>query len=113
MDRLLTWMRPLWAIAFVASGLCAAAPGAAADAAHGKSVFASQCSMCHSDARNGATILGPPLFGVVGRPAGSVKGFNYSAAMKGSGITWTEDQLRAYLPAPNKLLPGVRMTFWG
>jgi cytochrome c len=113
MDRLLTRMRPLWAIPLVAAGLCAALPAAAGDAAHGKSVFGSQCASCHSNAPNGPVILGPPLYGVVGRPAGTVKNFNYSPAMKGSGFTWTEDQLRAYLPAPNKLLPGVRMTYGG
>jgi cytochrome c len=90
------------------------APAAAlADPVKGRSVFASQCSSCHSDARNGPVILGPPLYGVVGRKAGSIAGFDYSTAMKAAGLTWTPDHLRAYLPGPRAYLPGVRMTYPG
>jgi cytochrome c len=98
----------------VAAGLLAAsAANATGDPGKGKAVFASQCSACHSNARNGPVILGPPLFGVVGRPAATVNGFPYSSAMKSAGFTWTADHLRAYLPAPQKYLPGVRMTYPG
>ncbi|MGZ6015091.1 MAG: c-type cytochrome [Phenylobacterium sp.] len=108
MDRLLTTGL------LVAAGLFAAFPAAAAgDAAKGKTVFASQCAICHSAARNGPTVLGPSLFGVVGRPAASVKGFAYTPAMKAAGFTWTADKLRTYLPAPNKTVPGTRMTYAG
>jgi cytochrome c len=89
-----------------------ASPAAAADPKAGRTVFASQCSACHSNAR-GEVILGPPLFGVVGRKAGSVSGFGYSPTMKAAGFAWTPDRLRAYLPAPRDYLPGVRMTYAG
>jgi cytochrome c len=91
----------------------AAGPAAAADAALGKAVFASQCGVCHSNARGGPVILGPPLFGVIGRKAGSVPGFEYSATMKGAGFVWSPERLRAYLPGPRDYLPGVRMTYAG
>ncbi len=100
------------AIAIAALAL-SASPAAATDASHGRAVFASQCSVCHSDARNGPVILGPPLFGVVGRPAGSYAGFGYSSAMKSAGFVWTPDRLHSYLPAPRDYLPGVRMTYAG
>jgi len=76
-------------------------------------VFASQCSQCHSDARSRPVILGPPLYGVVGRKAGSISGYAYSPSMRAAGFAWTADRLRAYLPAPRAYLPGVRMTYAG
>jgi cytochrome c len=114
MARLLT-RRPgaLATTPLLAAGLLAALPAAAADASHGRSVFAAQCSMCHSSARNGPTILGPALFGVVGRKAGSVGGFAYSPGMKAAGFAWTDDRLRAYLPAPRAMVPGTKMTYGG
>jgi cytochrome c len=113
MDRLLTRPRPVLAGLLLAAGLFAALPATAGDASHGKSLFGSQCAVCHSAARNGPTIIGPTLFGVVGRPAASVKGFAYSSAMKASGITWSNDVLATYLPAPSKLVPGTKMSFAG
>ena len=58
-------------------------------------------------------MVGPPLYGVVGRPAGSVDGYPYSRTMKSAGFVWTPDRLRAYLPAPRDYLPGVKMTYNG
>ena len=113
MVRPLTRLRPVQASLLVAAGLFAAFQAAAGDAAHGKSVFGAQCAICHSAARNGPTILGPPLFGVVGRPAASVKDFDYSSGMKASGITWSNEKLSAYLPAPMKMVPGTKMTYGG
>jgi len=94
-------------------GLALASPSLAADASQGRVLFAAQCGTCHSNARNGSVVLGPPLFGVVGRKAGSVAGFNYSPAMKAAGFAWTPDRLRAFLPAPRTYLSGVRMAYPG
>lgn len=58
-------------------------------------------------------VVGPPLFGVIGRKAGSVPGFSYSQTMKAAGFTWTDERLRAYLPAPRGYLPGVKMSYPG
>lgn len=105
---------PLALAAALAAGAgLAAAPAWAADAAHGRVVFSQMCSVCHSNTRNGPVLIGPPLFGVVGRPAGSVKGYAYSPAMKGSHITWTPSELHTYLEGPAKMIPGVRMPFAG
>ena len=99
--------------ALIALAAATSASAAADSLSSGKAVFASQCSTCHSNARNGPVILGPPLYGVVGRKAGTVSGFSYSTAMRSAGFVWTPDRLRAYLPGPRDYLPGVRMTYAG
>ncbi len=90
-------------------------PGMAAqagDAAAGKIVF-QRCAICHRVEKDGGNGLGPNLFGVVGRKAGTVAGFSYSAAMKASGITWSADKLNAYIEHPAAVVPGNRMAFAG
>lgn len=57
--------------------------------------------------------IGPSLAGVVGRKAGSISGFAYSAANKNSGDTWDEQTLDAYLTDPRKFIPGTKMVFAG
>ena len=86
---------------------------AAGDPAAGKKVFNRVCSACHTDQANGPRKLGPTLFGVVGRKAGSVPGFRYSEANKKSGITWTLDVLDVYLKDPRAKVPGTLMAFAG
>jgi cytochrome c len=58
-------------------------------------------------------MIGPNLFGVVGRRAASMAGFAYSPAMQHSGITWSSDQLLAFVQAPAHAVPGTRMPFAG
>src|SRR5438067_11761421 len=99
-----------WLVALVE---LAAAPAQAADPARGKSVFAAQCAMCHTANKGGPPILGPNLYGVVGRKAGAVGGYNYSPAMKASGLVWSEGELETYLPAPRATVPGTKMTYGG
>ena len=57
--------------------------------------------------------VGPELNGLIGRKAGSVEGFNYSAAMKNSGITWDDATFKEYLADPKKKVPGNKMLFPG
>lgn len=71
-----------------------------------------QCQTCHVR-EIGVNKVGPSLAGVVGRAAGSVPGFTYSAANKGSGITWTEQELYVYLENPKAKIPGTIMAFVG
>ena len=78
----------------------------------GATVF-KRCMACHKvgpDARKG---VGPVLNGVAGEAAASRPDYNYSAAMKKSGLTWDEATLTTYLQAPRKLVPGTKMTFVG
>ena len=81
------------------------------DAAAGETVFA-QCRTCHlvEEGKNG---VGPSLYGIVGRAAGSIEGFNYSDANANSGITWTPEVMYEYLEAPREYMPGTRMAFPG
>lgn len=91
----------------LAATLAALATSAAA-APTGQQVFEQRCTVCHS-LRPAPGKMGPPLAGVAGRKAGTAPGFAYSAAMKASGITWTPDQLDAFIKAPGKAVPGTRM----
>ena len=84
----------------------------AADPAAGQKIFRSQCGICHSvAARN--NMLGPTLFGVVGRKAGTVPDYTYSTANKTSGLTWDEATLERYLQNPKAMVPGTKMTYAG
>ena len=85
---------------------------AAGDPAAGKSVFQSQCSICHA-AAPGRNLIGPTLFGVVGRTTGAVAGYNYSPANKGANLTWDAATLDKYLEAPRTIVPGTKMTYGG
>ncbi len=85
---------------------------AAGDAGRGKSAF-STCQVCHSNVKGGPNGIGPNLYGVAGRKAGSIPGYYYSAALKSSKITWTNDKLTAWITSPQKLVPGNRITFPG
>lgn len=84
------------------------------DPAHGKVVFA-RCAVCHS-INAGQNMVGPSLHGVIGRKAGTVAGYSYSAANKNSGITWTEERIFEYLQNPQAHgtgVPGTKMSFPG
>ena len=82
-----------------------------ADAAHGEQVF-KKCLACHT-LEPGGKKIGPSLYGVVGRPAGTVEGFNYSDVMKDSGLVWDEGTLLTYLENPKAMVPGTKMVFPG
>ncbi len=97
---------------FVASLLAmtlTANAASAADAAHGKQVFAT-CAACHSDQPDA---IGPSLKGVYGRKAGSLDSFRYSNAMMRAGFTWDEANLRDYIKDPQAKVKGNRMPFGG
>jgi len=102
----------LRAIPLICLSLTAAAAQAGGDPARGADLFRQNCAPCHSPER-GQNLVGPSLFSVVGRAAASISDFSYSDAMKHSGIVWTPDQLMAYLKAPRKYVPGVKMLFPG
>ncbi|SDR92453.1 c-type cytochrome [Pseudomonas prosekii] len=97
--------------------LCAALFGnpahAAGDAEAGGKLFSRMCGGCHQvgeSARNG---FGPQLNGVIGRTAGSAEGYQYSEAMKSSGVIWDRETLAKYIEDPKGVVSGTRMIFWG
>ena len=85
---------------------------AAGNAANGAGVF-DRCAICHSNTKGGPNKIGPNLFGIVGRKAGTYPGFSYSGAMTKSGIVWTDAKLDAYIASPATLVPGNKMPFAG
>ena len=84
----------------------------AQDAAEGEKSFR-KCAPCHSIGPDATNKVGPVLNGLNGRPAGSVDGFNYSDANKGSGITWGEAVFKEYVKDPRAKVPGTKMVFAG
>lgn len=83
----------------------------AADVEAGKTVF-NKCKACHSD-KAGENKVGPSLFGVVGRPSGSVAGYKYSDAMTNAKLTWDAATLEKWLTKPSELVKGTKMVFPG
>jgi cytochrome c len=80
------------------------------DAAAGKVLFDQKCASCHTvtaDMAHG--LLGPNLAGVVGRPAGMIMGWDFSAALKTANLTWTDENLNKWLTDTTALVPGTQM----
>jgi cytochrome c len=101
----------------LAFGLWSAGPAApepqsaampAGDATRGAEIYDTSCGGCHSlDANR----IGPAHRGVVGRAAGTAPAYNYSPALKASGITWTAETLDKWLTDPRGFVKGVKMGF--
>jgi cytochrome c len=85
---------------------------AKADVARGEN-SAKKCAACHTFTKGGRPLVGPNLWGVVGRPKASESGFNYSAALKAKGGNWTIDDLNHFLNNPRGFIAGTNMTFAG
>src|SRR5260370_14320872 len=83
-------------------------PSPAQARADGKALFEKRCGGCHALDRDKE---GPRLGGVYGRTAGSVDSFQYSDALKKSGIKWTEETLDKWLINTEQLVPNNDMTF--
>ena len=82
------------------------------EAQDGEGLFKKICMVCHT-VEAGKSKLGPSLFAVVGRKAGTEAGFNYSEAMKNSGLSWDEETLDKYIADPKAVVPGNKMAYAG
>ena len=99
--------------ALVAVGLILAtiAPDAA-QADDGKLAYNNHCRTCHS-VKEGDNRLGPSLAGIVGRVAGSVDGYAFSASLVRSDVVWDLATLEAFIEAPDSVVPGHQMRPYG
>lgn len=91
-----------------------AAPAATAAAAVERPASFAICGACHATKADSPPGIGPNLFNIAGKKAGSADGdFDYSDALKGSGKVWTADNLEAFIRAPATAVPGNKMDFPG
>lgn len=74
---------------------------------------AKQCAACHTFEKGGPNRVGPNLWGIVGKAKAAVPGFNYSAALKAKGGTWSFEDLSQFIANPRGYAPGTNMTFAG
>ncbi len=102
-----------WAAAVAAVTVGMAAPAFAQDAAKGQRVFNTQCRACHKVEKDASSPVGPSLYGLFGRKAGTLDAFEFSDAMKNSGITWDDATLAEYLKDPKAKVPGGKMVYAG
>ncbi|MBV8466820.1 MAG: c-type cytochrome [Burkholderiales bacterium] len=99
-------MHPLHFLLALSALVAVAEP--AGDAVHGKALYQERCIACHSVKYNG---IGPAHKGVFGRAAAAAPNYDYSPALKASGLTWTPQNLDRWLADPEKLVPGQKMGF--
>ncbi len=82
------------------------------DLAHGEKVF-KKCSACHMIATDGKNMIGPNLWSVIGRKAGTIGDYKYSKAMVAYGKEWTFEEMNSYLIKPQAYIKGTKMAFAG
>lgn len=98
--------------AAAALALVSSSAFAAGDPEAGAKVF-NKCKACHQIGPGAKNVVGPELNGLNGRHTGAVEGYNYSDANKNSGLVWDEATFLEYIAAPQKKIPGTKMTFAG
>ena len=82
------------------------------DETHGKKVF-KKCSACHIVAKGGKNLIGPALYGVVGRASASIPDYAYSSALKAHGKKWSFEEMNAFLLKPRSYIKGTKMAYAG
>ena len=79
---------------------------------HGKMIF-KKCAACHSASKGGGNKIGPALWGVIGRKAGSIGDYKYSKAMSGFSKTWNFEEMNIFLIKPKNYVKGTKMAYAG
>jgi len=85
---------------------------ASTNAKDGEKVF-KKCAACHSIAQGGGNKIGPALWGILGRNAGSVSDYKYSKAIIAYGKPWSFDEMNGFLTKPKEWIKGTKMSFAG
>ena len=100
-------MRRTVLLAGLFASFASAAPALEGDPARGQTIYQA-CQDCHDLDKND---VGPKHRGVFGRKAGSVPDYDYSDALKTSGVVWGDATLDTWLTDPQGLVPGAKMFF--
>jgi cytochrome c len=111
--RHIGWVRPLVALSGMTYMLLSPSYGQEqvrqrVDAASGQQVFNNACRTCHTT-KEGDNRLGPHLYKIIGRKAGSLPDYGYSSALKGADFVWDEEKLERFIANPDELVPGNSM----
>jgi len=85
---------------------------ASTNAGDGEKIF-KKCAACHSITQGGANKIGPALWSVLGRKAGSLPDYKYSKAMIAYGKLWSFEEMNGFLTKPKEWLKGTKMSFAG
>jgi cytochrome c len=72
-----------------------------------------KCAACHSISKGGANKIGPALYNVIGRKAGSLGGYKYSKAMAAYDKKWSPEEMNGFLIKPKDWIKGTKMAFTG
>lgn len=114
-------MTKLRAIRAIGLGFCSAllvvtmadaqTPLPAANSPDGATLFKQQCATCHTTNLMDPVRQGPPLFKILGSPAGKVDGFHYSAGFAKADFVWDDAKLDAWLANPQQIIPGAVMAY--
>ena len=83
----------------------------AAKPADGAALFKQQCATCHTTNASDPARQGPTLFNIVGREAGTIEGFRYSAGFATAKFKWDEQKLDEWLTNPQAMIPGAVMAY--
>ena len=85
---------------------------ASTSAEEGAKVF-KKCAACHSISEGGGNKIGPTLWGVLGRSAGSIPDYKYSKAMVAYSKNWSFEEMNGFLKKPKGWIKGTKMSFAG
>ena len=85
---------------------------ATTNVSEGAKIF-KKCAACHSIAQGGGNKIGPALWGVLGRKAGSVSDYKYSKAMAAHEKPWSFEEMNGFLTKPKDWIKGTKMSFAG
>jgi len=85
---------------------------ASTSSAEGAKIF-KKCAACHSISQGGGNKIGPALWGVLGRKAGSISDYKYSKAIVAHGKPWSFEEMNGFLIKPKDWIKGTKMSFAG